>query len=105
MPYNVYVIELDPRVLERQKFRDANPGHVTGKPCVYVGQTYLSPEERFEQHSAGVHSNKYVRHFGVRLRPRFYLKYQGLETREQAEQAEAELGERLRRRGFAVWWG
>ena len=36
---NVYVIELELKVLEHKKFRDANPAYVDGKKCFYVGMT------------------------------------------------------------------
>ena len=35
----VYVIELDKDVLYEPKFKKANPGFETGKPCDYVGMT------------------------------------------------------------------
>ena len=44
--HNVYVIELDSRVLRSRKFLAANPGRDPAKPCVYVGMTGLSPAER-----------------------------------------------------------
>ena len=48
--YSIYVIELDKNILELKKFREENPNYIDGKPCVYVGYTSKSPEERFEQH-------------------------------------------------------
>ncbi|HOD19701.1 MAG TPA: GIY-YIG nuclease family protein [Candidatus Fermentibacter daniensis] len=103
--YNLYVIELDPRVLIYRKFRDANPDRREDKPCVYVGSTALTPEERFIQHKNGTRSNRYARRFGVRLRPRLYKNYQGIATRKLAELKEKRLAERLRKRGYAVWYG
>ena len=41
--------------------------HVTGMPCVYVGMTGLDPDVRFDNHKAGIRSNKYVTRFGMRL--------------------------------------
>ena len=41
---NVYVIELELKVLEHKKFRDANPAYVDGKKCFYVGMTGRTPE-------------------------------------------------------------
>jgi hypothetical protein len=46
--HNVYVIELDGRVLNHARFRAANPERDITKPCVYVGCTGLTPEKRFE---------------------------------------------------------
>ena len=52
--HNVYVVELHPDVLYEGKFRKANPDYVPGKPCVYVGMTGLDPDQRFDNHKAGI---------------------------------------------------
>lgn len=103
--YNVYVIELSRDVLQHNKFVEANLYLRADKPCVYVGSTYLSPEERFQQHIDGYKSNRYAHLYGVRLRPRLYRNLQGFRSRRLAEEAEAELALRLRDRGYAVWYG
>jgi len=43
----VYVIELDESVLQDPAFVRANPRYRAGQPCLYVGMTSLSPEERY----------------------------------------------------------
>ena len=103
--YSVYVIELDPEVLTCRRFREANPDWHDGKPCVYVGSTALTPEERFEQHLAGHKANRYARMYGVRLLPRLYRRWLHYESRELAERAEEQRALSLRRRGYAVWYG
>ena len=50
---NIYVIELELKVLEYKKFRDANPDYIDGKKCFYVGMTGRTPQERFLQHKSG----------------------------------------------------
>ena len=105
MPYTPYVIELGREVLAEPKFAARNPEHRDDKPCVYVGQTACSPEERFAQHKAGHKANRYAHRYGVRLRPRLAARHGPFETREEAEKAETALAERLRTRGYAVWWG
>lgn len=80
MSYHLYVTELRPEVLEKKKVASKNAERREGKPCVYVGQTARTPEERFAQHLAGVRSSRIVREFGVRLRPRFYRNAGPLET-------------------------
>jgi hypothetical protein len=105
MPYNVYVIELDRQVLESGKFRKANPDRREDKPCVYVGSTVHSPKERMEQHRRGYKSNRFVHRFGIRLRPRLFKNYQGIQSRKEVERVEAFLAKRLRKRGYAVWFG
>ncbi len=47
--YNVYVIELSRDVLQHNRFVVANPYMRADKPCVYVGSTCLTPEERYQQ--------------------------------------------------------
>jgi hypothetical protein len=51
---NLYVVELNPKVfcLER-RFLEANLHWISGKYCVYVGVTGLTPEERFRAHLRG----------------------------------------------------
>ena len=101
---NVYVIELEKSVMEVKRFKDKNPNYDPQKPCVYVGQTAKTPEERLHQHLAGKHSNHFVEKYGVRLRPKLYARHNPLATREEAEAKERRLAERLRSRGYGVWW-
>jgi predicted GIY-YIG superfamily endonuclease len=98
----VYVIELDPAVRLEKKFAAANPNARKDKPCLYVGLTGLTPEERFANHKAGKKASAYVKKYGLRLRPKYF---EGLNpmTYEQAQAEEPALAERLRKRGFAVW--
>ena len=100
--YSVYVIRLDPAVLERKKFRDRNPHYLEGKPCAYVGMTSCSIDDRFAQHRRGYKANRYARQFGQHLVRRRCLL--GLD-RATAEKEELRLAETLRRRGWAVWQG
>lgn len=102
--YNLYVVDLDKDVLSVKKFRDMNPGYIDDYPCVYVGQTAKSPDDRFDQHKAGIHANRYVKKYGLRLRYKLFEQYNPISTRKEAEYKEALLGEHLRKRGFAVWW-
>ena len=50
--HNVYVVLLDAAVGRIRKVRAENPKRVPKKPCVYVGMTGLTPEERFANHKA-----------------------------------------------------
>jgi hypothetical protein len=101
--YSVYVIELRREVLEKKKVAGKNEARRDDKPCVYVGQTARTPQERFAQHLAGRRSSRIVREFGVRLRPKLYANVGPFETRAEAERAEVAVTERLRRRGYSVW--
>jgi hypothetical protein len=100
--HNVYVIELDPAVLNLARFRRANPGRDMLKPCVYVGMTGLTPEQRFAKHKAGVRANSYVQRFGLRLLPTLYA-YANPMPYEAARDMEVELAIGLREQGYAVW--
>ena len=94
------MVELDEGA--RAKAKKAETG--TG-PCVYVGETERTPEQRFAQHSAGGRtSSKIVRDHGVRLRPDLATRGPFL-TRANGERAERELGDVLRKRGFVVFGG
>lgn len=102
--YFVYVIELDPKVAEKRKFRAENPKYIFGSKCFYVGQSARKPPIRFEQHKEGYKSNTYAKVFGIKLRPDLYEKYNPIPTRKDAEEIEEMLGEKLRSQGFGVWY-
>ena len=100
--HNIYVIELDKQVLEKKKFREANPDYVVGSPCVYVGMTSKTPEERFEQHKSGYKSSRIVKQFGIRLKPRQYQSLNPM-SHDEAAEMEFEKARRLRKKGWGVW--
>ncbi len=102
--YSVYVVELDPRVLNHRRFLAANPERDMLKPCVYVGMTGLTPEQRLARHKAGVRSNRYVTDYGVRLLPALYA-YANPMPYDAARDMEVELAIGLREQGYAVWQG
>jgi len=100
--YSVYVIRLDGAVADVRRFKEANPDRRLDKPCIYVGMTARTPEERFDQHRRGYKACSLVKRFGLSLIPRLYLRWNPM-TREQAERKEVELAQRLRKRGYGVW--
>lgn len=100
--FNVYVIGLSKDVLEDRRFREANPQYKAGKPCVYVGRSVRTPEERLAQHKAGYKSSRYPRRYGRYLQRRHFEKLNPM-TYEEASRQEVELARRLRARGYAVW--
>jgi len=102
--HNVYVIELDGRVLNHARFRKANPERDITKPCVYVGCTGLTPEKRFAKHKAGIQANSYVERYGVRLLPKLYA-YANPMPYDAARDMEVELAIALQAEGYAVWQG
>jgi predicted GIY-YIG superfamily endonuclease len=101
--YRVYVIQLDPKVLDEPRFQRANPAHDPRKVCVYVGSTGASPEERFVQHKTGYRASRYARDYGVGLLRRLMDRSQPSRTKLIAVRKEAALALRLRRAGYAVW--
>ncbi|ATQ75400.1 hypothetical protein CR152_13380 [Massilia violaceinigra] len=100
--HSVYVIELSKDVLYEPRFKKSNPDYVTGKPCVYVGMTGLSPDLRFDKHKAGIQANKFVRKYGLRLLPELYAIYNPMPYAGAADM-EVELGIGLREAGYGVW--
>lgn len=100
--HNVYVVELDPAVLNLSRFLRANPERDMLKPCVYVGMTGLSPEARFARHKAGIQANAYVQRYGLRLLPKLYA-YANPMPYQAAREMEVELAIGLREQGYAVW--
>lgn len=100
--FSVYVIALDKEVLKHKKFCDQNPQYRLGKPCVYVGMTALTPDERFSNHKNNKKSNKYARKYGKYLRRKLYEKYNPM-TYEEAGRRERLLAAELRRKGYAVY--
>ncbi len=97
------MVELDRGVLIERRFLRENPLRDDTKPCLYVGSTCVTPEERFHNHQRGHKANPFVYRYGVRLRPEFYQHYPPL-TRDEAELTEHELALELRAKGYGVWF-
>ena len=65
--HNVYVVLLAPAVGRVRKVRAENPKRHRKKPCVYVGMTGLTPEERFANYKAGTKAAWVAQRYGLRL--------------------------------------
>jgi predicted GIY-YIG superfamily endonuclease len=102
--HNVYVVLLDPAVGRMRKVRAENPNRNPKKPCVYVGMTGLTPEDRFANHKAGIKAASLVKRYGVRLLPELYEHLNPMPY-EAAAQMEKDLAEDLRRGGYTVAGG
>ena len=102
--HNVYVVLLDAAAGRLAAVRAANPNRDPSKPCVYVGMTGLTPEERFANHQAGIKAAPVVRRYGIRLLPELYAHLNPMPY-EAAAQMEADLAEDLRRAGYTVTGG
>ena len=100
----VYVVLLDSAVGKLRKVRSANPTRLPDKPCVYVGMTGLTPDERFSNHKQGIKSAWVVRRYGVCLLTDLYAHLNPMPF-EAATQMEKDLAEDLRRLGYTVTGG
>ena len=92
----VYVIELDKKACGDR--RSPCEGARCGRIPVYVGQTCHTAEDRFAQHRASVRDSRFVRKYGIRLRPRLARAFGEMATSRESEAAERELARRLRNR-------
>jgi hypothetical protein len=102
--HSVYVIELDPAIREEARARRDNPEADPEMPCVYVGQTSKSPEERLKQHLAGYRCSKWARDYGVRLLPQLYQRHNPL-TELESFWREDSVARALRAKGYTVMGG
>lgn len=89
----VYVVELNQAACAQR----SSPcrGRRCGRIPLYVGETALTPEERFAQHQAGIHVSKAVESHGRRIRPDLAAGFGEMKTVEESRRAEKELWRRL----------
>jgi hypothetical protein len=102
--HSVYVILLDPAVLQHSSILRLNPNRDSAKPCVYVGMTGLAVQDRFQNHKEGQKSAWVVKKYGLRLIPELY-EYLNPMPFEAAAQMEKDLAEDLRADGYTVAGG
>ena len=88
--HRVYVVRLE------------HPRHPGVRDCYYVGMTGLLPQERFENHRAGIKCAHVVRDFGVELAYEWFDDIPPM-TYEDAARCEPTLADELRDRGFVVY--
>ena len=100
----VYVVLLDPRVVEHPSVQRLNPRRDPAKPCLYVGMTGLNPEERFANHKRGYKSAWTVRKYGIRLLPEMYECFNPMPFAAAADMEQG-LAEDLRAEGYTVTGG
>ena len=102
--HNVYVVLLAPAAGRLRVVRAANPKRDPKKPCIYVGMTGLTPEERFSNHKAGIKDAWVVKRYGLRLLPELYAHLNPMPF-DAAAQMERDFAEDLRRAGYTVTGG
>ena len=99
--HSVYVVLLDPAAGRMRKVRAENPKRDPKKPCVYVGMTGLTLEDRFANHKPGIKAAWVVEREGLRLLLELYHHLNPMPF-EAAAQMEEDLAEDLRRAGYTV---
>ena len=102
--HHVYVVLLNSDAARLPEVRAANPRRDPKKPCLYVGMTGLTPEERFANHRQGLKAARAVQLYGIRLVPELYAHFNPMPF-EAALVMERELAEDLRKQGFTVAGG
>lgn len=102
--YHIYVIELNPQVLQQGRFAEMNPGYTyrPDRPPLYVGMTGRTPEIRLEQHKSGYKASRYTKRNTLWLRLDLVSDIGPL-IHDEAMRMEVERAEALRARGYAVW--
>jgi len=102
--HHVYVVLLDSAVARLRKVQAENPARDPAKPCVYVGMSGLTPEERFSNHKRGDKAASAVKRYGVRLLPEMYAHFNPMPF-DAAAEMERDLAADLQRAGYTVTGG
>ena len=93
--YTIYVINLEETPDE--------PDNSLGS--IYVGQTALSKEERFENHKNGHKGSKWVKNYGIDINEELCELFPQVRTLQEAEHLEAEAASHLEEDGRTVYGG
>lgn len=99
----VHVVELEDEAEFELKSRFDNPRRDHEFSCVYVGCSYLRPEEWLEQHRIGERSIECVKLYGKSLLPELYQHLNPLTSYEAARKEVQVLTEELLRMGYEVY--
>ena len=102
--HNVYVILLKPDAARHSKVLQQNPKRDSLRPCVYVGMTGLTVDQRFLNHKNGQKSSWVVKRYGDQLLPELYEHLNPMPY-EAAVEMERDLAEDLRNQGYTVTGG
>ena len=100
--YSVYVVLLNPEVLNVPQIRRRNPKRDPLKPCVYVGLSGLRVDRCFDFRMVDAIPDTWPsRKYGIRLMPKFYKHLHPMPYEEAVRRA-AKLAADLRAEGYAV---
>lgn len=75
------------------------------RPCVYVGQSWYGPTERFLRHLVGKDGSGHVWKWGTRLLPEHYEHLRPTDERDESKEQEQLLAEQLVDLGYSVHGG
>ena len=93
--YTIYVINLEETPDEPDDSRGS----------IYVGQTALSKEERFENHKNGHKGSKWVKKYGIDINEELCESSPQVRTLQEAEDLEAKAASQLEEDGWTVKGG
>lgn len=123
---HLYVMIVDPMIMEKKKFRKANPDYVEGMACFYVGRTEHVPRCRQSWHQGkergawrcycgkAAMENKFefkpkpaivVKRYTEGFLKADLFREWNLVEPDEAEEREAELAAHLRKQGYGIWVG
>jgi hypothetical protein len=99
---SVYVVLLDPEVVNTPQIKRRNPKRDPLKPCVYVGLTGLRVDRSFDYRGVKADPDTWPLHkYGIRLMPELYEHLNRMPFEKAVHRAE-KLAEDLRAEGCTV---
>ena len=99
---SVYVVLLNPEVVNTPQIKRRNPERDPLKPCVYVGLTGLRVGRHFDYRRVEVNPDTWpLRKYGIRLMPELYEHLNPMPFEKAVHRAE-KLAEDLRAEGYTV---
>jgi hypothetical protein len=101
-PCSIYVVLLNPEVVNTPQIKRRNPKRNPLKPCVYVGLTGLRVDRYFDYRGVKVDPETWPLHkYGIRLMPELYEHLNPMPFEKAVHRAE-KLAEDLRADGYTV---
>ena len=99
---SVYVVLLNPEVVNTPQIKRRNPKRDPLKPCVYVGLTGLRVDRYFDYRGVKANPDTWPpRKYGIRLMPELYEHLNPMPFEKAVHRAE-KLAEDLRAEGYTV---
>ena len=98
---SVYVVLLDPGVLNTPQIRRRNPKRDPSKPCLYVGLTGLRVDRYFDYSAVEAGPAWPPMKYGLRLMPKLYEHLNPMPFEEAVDTVD-KMAEELRAKGYTV---